>query len=286
MAPRPRPFTLATRDGLDLVVESWPPAAPEPRPGARRVLVVHGYGEHHGRYGNLAEALTAAGHEVHLFDLRGHGESEGRRGHVDDFAEYRRDVVRVADRVAPQADGPLDLMAHSLGGLIALDTAIHHPQRFASLTLSDPFLAPTTPLPVYARRLARFAARFFPDKTFSSRIDPDGLSRDPEVVRAYLADPMRVERVTGNWLLEVLAAQERVAERAGEVRTPTLLLLGGDDPIASVERSKEVYGRLGSDEKRLVVFDGFRHEILNEIGRERVEEEIVAWLAAQGSAEA
>jgi acylglycerol lipase len=278
MATRPRPFTLATRDGLDLIVESWPPAAPEPRPGARRVLVVHGFGEHHRRYERMAGALTAAGHEVHLFDLRGHGESEGRRGHVDDFAEYRRDLVRVADRVAPEPDGPLDLVAHSLGGLIALDTAIHHPERFASLALSDPFLAPASPLPFYARRLARLAARFFPEKTFSARIELDGLTRDAGIVAAFRDDPMRVSRITGNWLLEVLAAQERVAERAGEVRTPTLLLLGSEDPVASVARSKEVYGRLGSGEKRLVVYDGFRHEVLNELGRERVEEEIVGWM--------
>lgn len=274
-AARRRPFTLATSDGLDLIVESRAPrGGAEPR---RRVLVVHGYGEHHRRYGALSDELAAAGHQVHLFDLRGHGESEGRRGHVDDFAEYRRDLLRVADRVAP--DGPLDLVAHSLGGLIALDTALEAPSRFASLVLSDPFLSQAEPLPFWARPLAKLAARFRPEATFSAGIDPEGLSRDPEAVRAYAQDPMIVRRVTGGWLLEVLAAQERVRSRAGEIRVPTLLLLGGADPIASVERSREVFARLGSERKRLVVYDGFRHEIFHEIGRERAVEELLDWLA-------
>lgn len=272
---QPRPFTLATRDGLDLIVESR-----VPRPGAeagRRVLIVHGFGEHHRRYGALADQLAAAGHEVHLFDLRGHGESEGRRGHVDDFAEYRRDLLRVADRVEP--DAPLDLVAHSLGGLIALDTALERPDRFASLALSDPFLDTASPLPFWARPVATLAARFRPDATFSAGIDPEGLSRDPEVVRAYEEDPMIVRRVTGTWLLEVLAAQERVRSRAGEIRVPVLLLLGGADPIASGERARDVFARLGSERKRQVVFDGFRHEIFNELDRERAVEELLAWLA-------
>lgn len=276
-AGRLRPFTLATSDGLDLIVESH-----APRSGAeagRRVLVVHGFGEHHRRYGALADALAAAGHEVHLFDLRGHGESEGRRGHVDDFAEYRRDLLRVADRVAPE--GPLDLVAHSLGGLVALDASLDAPDRFASLALSDPFLATVSPLPFWARPVANLAARFFPDATFSAGIDPEGLSRDPEVVSTYAADPMIVRRVTGGWLLEVLAAQERVRSRAGEIRVPVLLLLGGADPIASGERSREVFARLGSERKRQVVYDGFRHEVFQEIGRERAVEELLAWLAAR-----
>ncbi len=280
---RPRPFTVATRDGLDLIVESRTPSrAPSRAPRTtsepgRRVLIVHGFGEHHRRYDTLTGELTAAGHEVHRFDLRGHGESEGRRGHVDDFAEYRRDLLRVADHVAP--DGPLDLVAHSLGGLIALDTALHHPDRFASLALSDPFLAPSSELPFYARPLANLAVRFRPGATFSAGIDPEGLSRDSEAVRAYVADPMIVRRVTGGWLLEVLAAQVRVRSRADEIRLPVLLLLGGADPIASVERSREVFERLGSERKRQVAFDGFRHEILHELGRERVVGELLAWLA-------
>lgn len=271
---RQRPFTVATRDGLDLIVES---RSPETAAARRRVLIVHGYGEHHRRYDALADELAAAGHEVHRFDLRGHGESEGRRGHVDDFAEYRRDLVRVADHVAPEA--PLDVVAHSLGGLIALDTALHHPDRFASLALSVPFLATASPLPFYARPLAKLAARFRPEATFSAGIDPEGLSRDPEAVRAYVADPMIVRRVTGGWLLEVLAAQERVRSRAGEIRLPVLLLLGGADPIASAARAREVFARLGSERKRQVVYDGFRHEIFNELDRERVVEELLAWLA-------
>ncbi|HEX6201060.1 MAG TPA: alpha/beta hydrolase, partial [Thermoanaerobaculia bacterium] len=249
--------------------ESRLPASP-PR---AHVLLVHGFAEHRRRYDVLAGELAGAGFAVHRFDLRGHGESGGRRGHVERFADYRGDLERVAAAVLPASAGdgpPAVLLGHSLGGLVALDAVLARPGRFRGLALSSPFLAPAFRLPPFVRAFAGAAARLAPDAEFEAGIDPEGLSRDPEVVRRYREDPLVLHRLTAAWLRAVLDAQARVLERAGDVRLPLLLLLGEADPIADPARGRELFERLGSPEKRLEVYPGYRHEVFNEVGRERV----------------
>ncbi|MFP3939483.1 MAG: lysophospholipase [Thermoanaerobaculia bacterium] len=298
----PRPFGVAARDGLELVCETWEPSGER----RARVLLVHGFGEHKGRHRTLARELAAASCTVHLFDLRGHGESDGRRGHVDRFADYRNDLLRVADEVVPAPEPgrpapPLVLLGHSLGGLIALDAALHHPERFAgrrgatgshpagggarasepafaAVVLCSPFLAPAFRLPPWARVLARASLRFFPQADFDPRLDPEGLSRDPEVVRAYREDPMVVRRITAACALEILAAQDEVFARAGELHAPTLLLVGSADPVAAPGRARELFEQLGSPSKRLEVYESFLHELFHEPGRGRVLADLLGWL--------
>lgn len=268
---------MAAGDGVELVGESRLPASP-PR---AHVLLVHGFAEHRGRYDVLVEELAAAGFGVHRFDLRGHGESGGRRGHVERFADYRRDLARVAEAVLPAGSGdrpPAFLLGHSLGGLIALDLVLDRPDRFRGLALSSPFLAAAFRLPPFVRAFAGAAARLAPDADFAAGLDPEGLSRDPEVARRYREDPRVLRRLTASWLRAVLDAQTAVLERAGELRLPVLLLLGSADPIADPERGRELFERLGSPAKRLEVYDGFRHEVLNELGRERVVADLLGWL--------
>lgn len=268
---------MAAGDGVELVGESRLPA----RPPRAHVLLVHGFAEHRGRYDILVEELTGAGFGVHRFDLRGHGESGGRRGHVERFAEYRRDLDRVAEAVLPAGSGdrpPVLLLGHSLGGLIALDLVLAGPERFRGLALSSPFLGAAFRLPPFVRAFAGAAARLAPDADFAAGLDPEGLSRDPEVVRRYREDPRVLRRLSASWLRAVLDAQTAVLERAGELRLPVLLLLGSADPIADPERGRELFERLGSPAKRLEVYYGFRHEVLNELGRERVVADLLGWL--------
>jgi alpha-beta hydrolase superfamily lysophospholipase len=280
--PEPaRPFRVATEDGLELAGESHlPPAAPR-----GRVVVVHGFAEHRKRYRTLAGELAGAGLEAHLFDLRGHGESSGRRGHVERFAEYREDLDRVVAAILPSSGAagpapgpPAFLLGHSLGGLIALDSVLRRPAPFAALALSSPFLAPAFRLPPFARALAGAAALLAPAADFAAGLDPEGLSRDPELVRRYREDPLVLRRLTAAWLSAVLDAQEAVFERAGEIRLPTLLLLGSADPIADPARGRALFERLASPAKRLEVYEGFRHEVFNELGRERVVADLIGWL--------
>src|SRR5689334_9766658 len=141
---------MRTADGIELATEHHP--VPDCR---GRVVIVHGYAEHKGRYRQLVEDLAAARYSCHLFDLRGHGDSGGLRGHVSRFEEYRTDLDGFLEevRALPAAPSPLLLLGHSLGGLIALDFALHRPEAFAALAVSSPYLAPAFPVPFFKRTL-------------------------------------------------------------------------------------------------------------------------------------
>lgn len=270
----------ATRDGLLLAGEHH--LRDDPR---SRIVIVHGYGEHRGRYGRLVGELVAAGHECHLLDLRGHGESGGGRGEVSDVADYRDDVRRflvAASRLGsgPPGEGaPWVLLGHSMGGLVALDFLLHERFGFAGLVLSSPFLAPGFEVSRTLRRLVGLAARIVPRLRLPTPLGREALSHDPEVLAAYDADPKVFSAVMPRWTAAILAAQDEIAARAGEIRLPTLMLLGTADRIASPARGREIFARLGSADKRLIEYEGFLHEVLNELDRDRPVADLLAWLA-------
>lgn len=249
-------------------------------------VVVHGFAEHRGRYDALVEELAAAGFAAHRFDLRGHGESQGPRGHVGRFEEYRQDLERVVAEVQDRhGEVPLFVLGHSLGGLVVLDWLLDRgggPRRPApaGVVLSSPFLAPAFRLPRLAGLVAQTGSLLLPQLGFRSGIDAGDLSHDPEVVRAYREDPQVLDRVSARWFVEVRQAQDRVLAGASGIDLPVLLLLGGADAIADVERSRRLYDVLGGA-KQVEVYPGFRHEVLNEIGRERVVADLLAWLDAR-----
>ncbi len=279
-APLPGPAAEAsrtpTRDGLELAGEHH--LLPAPR---ARLVIVHGFGEHRGRYRRLAGELLAAGFECHLFDLRGHGDSGGRRGHVGHFADYRDDLARFTARAGRESEAaspaPWVLLGHSLGGLIAADYVLHAASPFSALALSSPFLA-SPDSPPLARWIAAVARRLLPGLRLHVPFPPAALSHDPRVVEAYARDPRVFDTFSPAWLGAVTAAQRRVYERAGEIRLPALVLLGSADRVADPERSRAVFRRLGSPDKTLRVYDGLFHEVLNELDRGPVVADLLAWL--------
>ena len=272
--------TLRTHDGLDLV------GVHHLRPSCRgRVVIVHGYAEHCRRYDPLVAALDSAGYECHLLDLRGHGRSGGVRGFVPRFADYLADLERFLARIeevqpAARERGavPRILLAHSLGGLIALDFALTRPATFDLLAVSSPFLKPAMEVPRLKAGVAAITSKLAPTLLTPSEIDSRGLSHDAAIVAAYDHDPLVFKTFNAHWFFEVQRAQQEVFDGAGAIRLPALFLLGGADPIADPERGRAVFARLGSVDKGLEVYQGFLHEVLNEIGRERVISDLLAWL--------
>jgi alpha-beta hydrolase superfamily lysophospholipase len=264
--------TVRTYDGLALSVRHCLP--PSPR---ARVVLLHGYAEHVGRYAEVIAGLTGAGFECHTLDLRGHGHSEGVRGHVLRFEEYLKDVDLLLESL-PGTTLPRFLVGHSLGGLISLQYVLHRPAAFGALAASSPFLLPAMPVPWLKEALATAVSRFAPSFLMDSEIDARGLSHDPAIVEAYIADPLVFKTVNPRWFFEIRKAQDEILVRAGEIVLPTLFLLGGADPIARPDRGREVFERLGSADKRLKVYPGLFHEVLNEVGRERVLGDLLAWL--------
>lgn len=268
--------TFRTRDGLAL--STWHYPSPTPK---ARVVLVHGYAEHVGRYPHVIEALNGAGFDCHALDLRGHGQSEGVRGHVLRFQDYLDDLdlfVAELPRDPLPRQLPRILVGHSLGGLLSLRYVLQRPDAFAALAVSSPYLHLATDVHFLKEAMATAASRLAPTLLTKSPIEARALSHDPAVVEAYIADPLVFKTFNAHWFFQVREAQEEVLKRAGEIRLPVLMLIGSADPIAQPKRGRQVFERLGSPDKTLKVYDGFFHEVLNEVGKERVIQDLVEWL--------
>jgi alpha-beta hydrolase superfamily lysophospholipase len=239
---------------------------------------VHGYAEHSGRYEAMALWFAERACVVHAYDQRGHGRSEGPRCHVDRFEQYLDDLALVLDAVRSEyPELPITLVGHSMGGLITLAFLALRKPRVASAVTSGAALSIGGVSPVRVA-LARVARRVLPRLAIGSGIDPDGLSRDPEVVRRYLADPLIVRTMTTSLGAELLAAAPRTAALAAEIDVPLLVLHGQDDPICPVDGSRAFHAAVRSPGAALRIYPGLRHEIFNEPEREAIWQDVLRWL--------
>lgn len=271
-------MNLTTHDGVSLAVDSH--ELPAPR---ARVIVVHGYAEHRGRYAELTARLMAAGFECHLFDLRGHGGSGGALGHVERFDDYLDDLALVVQHVRRDAT-PLFLVAHSLGGLIALTYVRRANARVDALAVSSPYLRPAFRVSPLRKLMATIGTRVAPSTAVASGLDPQWLSHDERIVTAYATDPLVFRITTPRWFVETARAQQELLAGAAEIRLPLLMQFGGEDRIADHRRSAEVFERIGSADKTLIPYPGLRHEIFNELARDRVIDDLLAWLRLRARA--
>jgi lysophospholipase len=264
------------KDGLQLARIVCRPAA-EPR---ATVAVVHGYGEHAGRYRQLGGELAEQGFAMCVYDLRGHGRSPGRRGHIDRFKQYLDDTGLFLDGARREAAGrPLFLLGHSMGGLIAASfVEQRRPHDLAGLVLSAPFLRLATPVPRYKLAAAKVASAVAPAVDVGNTLDAAGLSHDEEVVRAYRTDPLNHSAATARWATEVLSAQRTALASARRISGRLLVMAGADDPVADPDAARELFAGAASRDKKLLVYPGFLHEIFNEVGREQPVADLLAWL--------
>jgi alpha-beta hydrolase superfamily lysophospholipase len=225
---------------------------------ARLVVLVHGYGEHVGRYEHVAEAFRARGSLVVGPDHIGHGRSEGERARVEDFEAVVDDVRAVVHDA--KAALPVVMVGHSMGGLIATRYAQRHREDLAGLVLSGPAVGLA---PVFA---AWLAAPELP----SDPIDTSTLSRDPAVGEAYAADPLVWH---GGWKRRTLeswvAAEEAIASGPGFGDLPLLYVHGAEDQLVPVDLARPVVERLAGPDTELHVLEGARHEVFNELGKEQ-----------------
>lgn len=271
---------FTARDGLQLSRLAFRPGAGEAR---ATVAVVHGYGEHGGRYRQLGGELAERGFGTVVYDLRGHGRSTGRRGHVTRFREYLDDTALFLDRARGDAAGrPLFLLGHSMGGLIAASfVEQRRPNDLAGVVLSAPFLRLAEPVPRYKLALAHIASLVAPAMDVGNTLDAAGLSHDDEVVAAYRTDPLNHHAATARWATEVLAAQKSARVHAGRISQRLLVMAGADDPVADTDAARELFAAAGSRDKKLLVYPGLLHEIFNEAERDAPVADLVAWLEAQ-----
>lgn len=275
--------TLSLTDGTPLRLHAWPaPAtATARRPG--HVLIVHGLGEHGARYAHVAAALNAQGWLVHGYDHRGHGESGGARGvlpHTDALCD---DLAAVIDHLAlPAAD--LVLLGHSMGGLVAArfvaEALAPKPavwsRPVAGLVLSSPALDPG--LSAAQRGLLALSAPLAPDLALGNGLKPEWVSRDPAVVRAYVADPLVHDRITPRLVRFIVDGGGLVRERAAQWRVPTLLMWAGADRCVAPAGSAAFAAAAPKAVVAAQCFDGLAHEIFNEPEQAQVLAHLAGWL--------
>nr|WP_276569310.1 alpha/beta hydrolase [Sphingopyxis panaciterrulae] len=242
------------------------------------VLLAHGYAEHAGRYGHVAARLTAAGYAVYGVDHMGHGKSDGAMGYVPRFALYVQGMAALIGRVREAWPGkPRLLLGHSMGGLIAALLLIERQRDFAAAALSGPAIltpAPPSRLTVW---ISRFLSRYFP-RAGVMKLDPTGVSRDPAVVAAYLADPfVHSGKMSARLAAEMFDAMARAREGAGAIALPLLLQHGAEDRLTAPEGSRFLFDHVASTDKRLEIYPGLFHEIYNEPEKGAVLDDLIDW---------
>ena len=245
------------------------------------VLLVHGLGEHSGRYANLARHCTDRGFAVFALDHYGHGRSEGQRGHVERFSVYLDGVRALLERVREeQPDVPLFLLGHSMGGLIAAAFLLEAQAGFRACVLSGPAFrtdAEPAAIVMWIARLISWLAPTVP----TLGLDPAGISRDPQVVRAYVADPLvHHGKLSARLIVEMKAAMQDTVARAPEITLPLLILHGEDDVLTSPAGSREFHERVAARDKTLKIYPGLFHEIFNEPEKDAVLADMTHWLEA------
>lgn len=267
--------TLTTADGVSLFSRQW---LPENAPVAT-IAIVHGLGEHCGRYEHVAAFFVDNGYAVFAADLRGHGQSDGQRGHIGSFDDYLTDVSTLLNHARQQNPTlPLFLMGHSMGGLIVLTYALKHPAGLAAVIASGPGLRSRVAVPGWKLMMGNVMSGLYPTLSMSNGLSADGLSTDRSVVEAYLADPLVHDRVTARWAKEFFAAGEQTMEQAHTLAVPTLILQGGNDPIVDPAGSREFFNRIKIEDKHHIEYPTLLHEIFNEPQQQSVFNDMQAWL--------
>ena len=262
---------------------SWLPAEP-----ARVMILVHGYGEHGGRYDAMAMYFAERGYAVHAFDQAGHGRTRGPRGHVDRFSRLAEEVARFVELVSLDHPGlPITLVGHSMGGLVVAETATLHKPEVQNYVLSAALLQLAGG--GLRQRLSLIAARVLsilaPKLGLTTGLDPQGLSRDPEVIRRYVEDPHVKDRMTTRFAAGMNQSLSRVVTDGGRVDRPMLVLHGEADPICASAGSQRFFAGLArtiSDRSALRLYPELRHEIFNEPEREQVWRDIEEWVESAG----
>lgn len=265
---------VPSADGTKIAYRAWPVA------GAQITFAVaHGLGEHAGRYERFAQGMAKHGIGTYAVDLRGHGNSPGQRGHVDSWSQWTDDVSAFVNHVAAVAGGEVVPLGHSFGGAAMLSTVLagklSNTKRFV---VSSPALKVKVKVPAWKIKLGTTASKVMPKLALANEVDPKLLSRIPEVVEAYRADPLVHSKISSRLYTEWLAATRDILARAGEIKVPFLILAGTDDGLIDPEGSQELHAKAPAMSE-LKLLEGRYHEPFNDRDNEEVFTLIANWLA-------
>jgi alpha-beta hydrolase superfamily lysophospholipase len=243
------------------------------------ILVVHGFGEHSGRYEALIAHLLHKGYSITTYDQRGHGKSAGLYGHVDRFSQYEEDLDFMVSTVrALNESKKLFIIGHSMGGLVVLRYLTKPGEAVTGAVLSAPLAAIASKVPAHKLLIAKLGATLFPRLRMRNEINPAVLSRDVEIGRAYAADPLVGKMVSTRWFAEAVKAMDELKKEASQITMPVLVMHGTADKLANVEATKNLFDTLASTDKRLKIYEGYFHELFNEPEKQEIYERVADWL--------
>lgn len=251
-----------------------------------RLSIVHGYGDHSGRYAHFMQWMAARRIACEAVDLRGQGAADGRRGFVRRWDDYLDDVRAFLSLPAGElAALPRFVLGHSHGGLVvgaAGETGLLEPMGVRGVVLTSPFLQSRMEVPRAKVILGRAVGLVVPWLPVSTGLNVEWMSSDPQMVEDSRGDPLCARVATPRWYAGQLRAQRRVLANAAAFRLPLLVLAAGADPIAEPAAAERFVQTAGSADKSFHIYPGLLHELLRESGRERIFEDILSWLTARG----
>jgi alpha-beta hydrolase superfamily lysophospholipase len=248
------------------------------------MLVLHGLGEHSGRYQNLAQHFVALGYAVYALDHSGHGKSDGLREYIERFEDYSETVETFRAMIQDwQANQAIFLLGHSMGGLIAAQHLLKYQANFSGAIFSAPGIKLSdsiTPLTIF---LGKVLAALAP-KMGLMALDYRGISRDPNIRKNYRDDPLVFHgKTTARLGVELLKTMQTVAAEAGKIRLPILILQGSADTMINPAGAQLLYDQASSKDKTLTFYQGFYHELFNEPEHALVFADVAAWLATRAT---
>lgn len=263
--------------GQQIHFKQW---VPQTRHGG--ILFAHGIGEHSGRYESVARFFCDRHIAFYAIDHQGHGQSDGKRGHVTHFDNYVQDLDTFRKAVQHcHGKSPLFLMGHSMGGLIAFKYLLKHQDHVQGAILSAPSLKIKMQVPVWKHVLASSLAQLAPAITVKNGINADLLTHDETIVNLYRHDPLVHPFISLALYFDMIQAGVTCLEEADKITCPILFLFGGNDQITDIEATKHAFDRINTPDKQFHEFKDKYHEILNELNKNKVFHIIYDWIASR-----
>ncbi len=265
---------LKTDDGLNLMV-----CIDQILDAKAVVIIIHGMGEHAGRYTGLRERLNSSGYSVMAFDHRGHGRSSGKRGHAPSYEHLMRDIeIMINESVQLFPGLPIFLFSQSMGANLSLNYTIRKKDsRVRGVIASSPYLRLAFNPPKWKITLGKMASRIYPGLSQSTGLEIKAISRIKEVVEKYKNDPLVHDKITASFFVNVNEAGEYAIQNAHEIKIPVLVLHGEADRLTSAEASRELVERSGDHVKGIFFRDGY-HELHNDIDSDSAYVEMISWI--------
>ena len=268
--------TFKGKSDTELFFQEW--TVPSPKV---ILVVVHGLGEHSGRYDNLLDAVSGNKISVYACDNRGFGRSAGKKGCVSSFMDYINDQKIFIDMIkSANPKTPVLMLGHSLGGVIAFKYALEYGLSVSGVILSSPAFVFTGKVAGWKKAMAKLLSALKPDFSLSTGSDFTGISHDPEYIESCKNDPLLHNMVSARFYTEFTKTSFECMSRAFEFNLPVLIFHGNADPIIDYKGSETVFERISSHDKEIHIFDGLYHKTMNETPEERqkVFAVIVSWV--------